>query len=172
MVYEFGPLWLIALGVATAVFGPYTAAMTATLGAGGVLAARLHLDRRGPAVAVSTGLTAAALTLTLAAAAWVVIAGQVVLICLLAALSIHLSRLLHDAVPSTMRTGVASGVSTLSWLVFLPASVLFGALSGSGGLTAAGGLIVALVAVIGATLVRLARPITAPTALAPVPVTV
>jgi hypothetical protein len=30
MMFEFGPLWLVAAGVATAVFGPYTAGMTAS----------------------------------------------------------------------------------------------------------------------------------------------
>jgi MFS family permease len=168
MVFEFGPLWLVALGVATAVFGPYTAAMTATLGAGGVLAARLHLDRRRSAGAVGAVLVAGALTLTFVTAAWIVIVGQTVLICLLAALSVHVSKLLHDAIPSTMRTGVASGVSTLSWLIFLPGSALFGMLSSYGGLTTAGWLVVTLVTVIGATLVRLARSNPAPTALSPV----
>jgi hypothetical protein len=33
---------------------------------------------------------------------------------------------LHDAVPSTIRAGVASGVGTLTWLTFLPFALLFG----------------------------------------------
>jgi predicted MFS family arabinose efflux permease len=170
LVFEFGPLWLLALGVATVVFGPYTAAMTTTLGTGGVLAAALHLDRRGSAAAVATALVVSALVLVFGTTGWLVIAAQVVLIALFAAMAVHLSRLLHDAVPSSMRTGVASGVSTLSWLTFLPSSLLFGVLSGRAGLTGGGWIAVALALVAGATLVRLAEPVCDPARSCPVSV--
>jgi hypothetical protein len=45
MLFEFGPLWLVAAAVPTVVFGPYTAGMTSTLGLGGVVAGRLPLGR-------------------------------------------------------------------------------------------------------------------------------
>ena len=37
--------------------------------------------------------------------------------------------MLHDAVPSAIRSGVASGVGSLSWLAFLPLALGFGTLS-------------------------------------------
>jgi predicted MFS family arabinose efflux permease len=158
MIFEFGPLWLLAFGVATAVFGPYTAGMTATLGLGGVLAARLRLDRPGPAIAATSVVTVGGLTLTVGQSGWLIIAGQIVLAALLATVGVHLSRLLHDAVPSDLRTGVASGVSTLSWLTFLPCSLLFGAVSRHGGVHAAGWVVLTLVATAGLTLAALSRP--------------
>jgi predicted MFS family arabinose efflux permease len=157
MVFEFGPLWLLAFGVATAVFGPYTAGMTATLGIGGVLPARLRLDRPGPAIAATAVLTACTLTLAVGRSGWLIIAGQVVLAALLATMGIHLSRLLHDAVPSAMRTAVASGVSTLSWLTFLPCSLLFGIVSRHGGVHAAGWVVLALASTACLTLASLSR---------------
>jgi hypothetical protein len=157
MVFEFGPLWLLAAGIATAVFGPYTAGLTATLGLGGLLAGRLPLDRPGPALAVTAVLTGAGVTLVLGAGGWLVIAGQIVLAALLAMLGIHLSRLLHDAVPSDMRTGIASGVSTLSWLTFLPCSMLFGVLSRHGGVHTAGWIVLGLVVPAGLILTTLNR---------------
>ena len=45
-VFEFGPLWLIALHSPAAAFGPYWALLVATLGAGGYLAGQLNLARR------------------------------------------------------------------------------------------------------------------------------
>jgi hypothetical protein len=78
-----------------------------------------------------------------------------VLTALLATIGIYLSRLLHDAMPSDMRTGVASGVSPLSWLTFLPCSLLFGALSQHGGVAAGGWIVLALAAAVGVTLVAL-----------------
>jgi predicted MFS family arabinose efflux permease len=158
MLFEFGPLWLIAVGVATAVFGPYTAGMTATIGLGGVLAARLHLDRRGPAAAVSAAVTACGLTLVVGRIGWLVIAVQVVLAALLGTIGIHLSRRLHDALPSEMRTGVASGVSTLSWLTFLPSSLAFGVVSRHGGVAMAGWIVLALVAAAGLIVLAMGRP--------------
>jgi predicted MFS family arabinose efflux permease len=156
MVFEFGPLWLLAAGVATVVFGPYTAGLTATLGLGGVLAARLNLGRPAQAAAVTVALAAGSLTLAVGTSGWLVIAAQIMLTALLATIGIHLSQLLHDAVPSDMRTGVASGVSTLSWLTFLPCSLLFGAVSRHGGIHAAGWIVLALLTIAGLALAGLA----------------
>ncbi|MPZ83819.1 MAG: hypothetical protein GEV28_26875 [Actinophytocola sp.] len=60
-------------------------------------------------------------------------AAQIVLGLLLVAISVHVSQRLHDAVPSTVRAGVASGVSTFTWLVFLPFSLVFGLVSNAVG---------------------------------------
>jgi MFS family permease len=157
MLFEFGPLWLLAVGVATAMFGPYTAGMTATLGLGGVLAARLRLDRPGSAAAVTVALAACGLTLVIGRNGWLVIAVQVLVAALLVTIGIHSSRRLHDALPSEMRTGVASGVSTLSWLTFLPSSLLFGAVSRHGGVQVAGWIVFALVTGAGLTIVAVSR---------------
>ena len=156
LVFEFGPLWLLGVGVTTAALGPYTAAMTATLGTGGQLAARLPLERSGPAALAGLGTVACALTLVVGSSAWLVTAGQVGLMAVLASLAVHLSRRLHDAVPSDLRTGVSSGVSTLSWLLFLASSLAFGVVSSAAGVAVAGWLVVVLTAVAGGTLVRLA----------------
>ena len=50
-VFEFGPLWLVALHAPAAAFGPYWAALVSTGGLGGYLTSKLHLGRRrtGPA---------------------------------------------------------------------------------------------------------------------------
>ena len=157
MLFEFGPLWLLAFGVATAVFGPYTAGMTATLGIGGMLAGRLRLGRLGPASAATAVSTGCGLALAVGGSGWLIIAGQITLAALLATMGIHLSRLLHDAVPSNTRTGVASGVSTLSWLTFLPCSLLLGVISRHSGIRAAGWVVLVLVLAAGLTLAALSR---------------
>ena len=68
------------------------------------------------------------------------------------AIGIHVGRLLHDEIPSAVRTGVASGVSAMSWIVFLPLALGFGLISTAGGLPAAGWFLVALAALTGALL--------------------
>jgi len=70
---------------------------------------------------------------------------------------IHVSAVLHDAVPSAIRSGVASGVSSLSWLAFLPVALGFGALSTAHGVRPAGWVLVAAAVLAGALLVATAR---------------
>jgi len=125
-VFEFGPLWLVALAAPAALFGPYWAALVATLGVGGYLTARLNLER--PMIVALLALTApaAAFSLTQTGSLTVVVAAQAVLALLLAIMSIRAGKLLHDGVPSQVRAGVSSGVGTLSWVLFLPFSLLFG----------------------------------------------
>jgi MFS family permease len=157
MIFEFGPLWLVAAAVPAVVFGPYTAGMTSTLGLGGMLAGRVRLDRPVVAAIIAIMMSGCGVALGETRTAWVLIAAQIVLVGLLVTVGIHLSRLLHDVVPSSMRSGVSSGVSTLSWLTFLPCSLLFAVLSEGSGIAAAGWIITVLCTIAGATLVRISQ---------------
>ncbi len=108
-VFEFGPLWLVALAAPAALFGPYWAALVSTLGAGGYLTSKLNLDRRAALSLLALAAPAAALALTQTRALAAVIAAQVVLALSLAIISIRAGKLLHDGVPSNLRAGVSSG---------------------------------------------------------------
>jgi len=125
-VFEFGPLWLVARDAPAALFGPYWAALVSTLGVGGYLIGKLNLDRRAVLSLLALAAPAAALALTQTRALAAVIAAQVVLALVLAVISIRAGKLLHDGVPSNLRAGVSSGVGTLSWVLFLPFSLVFG----------------------------------------------
>ena len=125
-VFEFGPLWLVALHAAPGIYGPYWAALVSTLGLGGYLVSRLRLGSAGTVVPLAFIGPVAALGLVLSRSLVLVILAQVALALLLAVIAIHVGKLLHDAVPSTVRTGVSSGVGTMSWLLFLPFSLVFG----------------------------------------------
>jgi hypothetical protein len=82
-----------------------------------------------------------------------VVGVQVLLTLLIVAVSIPVLRRLHDAVPSTIRAGVASGVGTLTWLTFVPFALVFGAVSERAGVDRAGWLLVAIGVVAGLLLV-------------------
>jgi MFS family permease len=125
-VFEFGPLWLVALGAPAVLYGPYWAVLVSTLGVGGLLAGKLHLERRlmlAVLIILSLGTT---LLLTWSRSLALLIAAQVVLALVLAIVGIHASRLLHDAVPSSIRAGVSSGAGTITWALFVPFSLVFG----------------------------------------------
>jgi Putative zinc-finger len=92
----------------------------------------------------------------------VVAGAQTVLALVLATVGIHAGRLLHDAVPSAIRAGVSAGAGTFSWMLFLPFSLVFGALARDRGLAwAAWALagVAAVLAILLAVSVRTARAV-------------
>lgn len=140
-IFEFGPLWLIAHDAADWLYGPYWAALMATLGLGGLLAGRVALHRPVILAIVATVMVLASLALTirnLPAA----IAAQVVLALFLLVASIRATQLMHDAVPSNIRTGVASGVSAFGWMCFLPFALGLGVLSKNEGVHVAAWMLI------------------------------
>jgi predicted MFS family arabinose efflux permease len=156
VVLEFGPLWLVALAVPAVLYGPYWAGLVSCLGLGGLIAGRIHLDRPCTATTVATLMTGSSVVLTTSGNVIVVTAAQIVLALLIVAAGIHISRLLNDAVPSTVRAGVASGVSTFTWIAFLPIALIFGLLTKDHGVHAAGWMITSITLAAGALLVRMA----------------
>ena len=60
---------------------------------------------------------------------------------------------MHDGVPSPVRSGVASGVGAISWMVFLPVALAFGVISTRHGMDTAGWLLTAAAALTGLLLV-------------------
>lgn len=156
VIVEFGPLWLVALAVPAALYGPYWAGLMSTFGLGGLLAGRLRFDRPATLVAVTGVMILAALALTMRTGVIVVMIAQVVLALLLVMASIHATHRLHDAVPSTIRSGVASGAGALSWIAFLPFALVLGVVSKNSGMQAAGWMIVPTTVLAGALLVIVA----------------
>lgn len=153
-VFEFGPLWLVAIAAPAVLYGPHWAGLMSAFGLGGMLAGKLRFDKPVVGGGVAVAMLLASLTLTASRSVLWLTAAQVVLALLAVSVSIHVSRLLHDAVPSTVRAGVASGVGALSWITFLPFALAFGLVSQHAGVRGAGWMIVAATAGTGVLLVR------------------
>ncbi|MGH3384830.1 MAG: MFS transporter [Nocardioidaceae bacterium] len=141
-LFEFGPLWLIDLDAAAGLYGPYWAGLMATLGLGGLLAGRVALHKPAVLAVVAVVMVVASLGLAVRGGLVVVIAAQIVLALFLLIASIRASQLLHDSVPSTIRTGVASGVSAIGWMCFVPFAFVLGLLSRSQGVRVAAWMII------------------------------
>ncbi|HEX6760463.1 MAG TPA: MFS transporter [Propionibacteriaceae bacterium] len=156
VIFEFGPLWLVALAAPAVLYGPYWAALTSTFGLGGLLAGRVQLNRLVP-LGITVGLMIlASLVLTRESGVLVASIAQVVLALLIVLASIHVTRLLNDAVTSTVRSGVASGVGALSWIAFLPSALVFGIVSKQTDVHTASWMIVAATVGVGILLVAMA----------------
>jgi len=156
-VYEFGPLWLVTLRAEAGYYGPFWALLVGMLGIGGLLAGRLHLERLSSTVIAVLVMVAACVTMTTSRSLATLTVAMTALTFLLVAVGIHLSQLLHDAVPSTIRTGVASGISAVSWMLFTPFALVFGAVSKHAGVYVSGWMITAAFALGGAALVWVQR---------------
>jgi MFS family permease len=154
---EFGPLWLVALAVPAFLYGPQWAGLTSALGLGGVLGGQAWVTRRWVVRLIAAAIVACGLVLALSDSAALVVGVQVLLTLLVVAVSIPVTRRLHDAVPSAIRAGVASGVGTLTWLTFVPFAIVFGVISQRAGIDRAGWLFVAIGAV-GAILMMVVLP--------------
>jgi MFS family permease len=142
-VFEFGPLWLVARHTPAGVYGPYWALLVAAAGAGGYLATRLPLDRRAAGFGLAATLAVAPILLIGRHSVAVIAASQFVVLMTLSVIGIRAGRVLHDAVGSEIRAGVSSGAGTLSWLLFLPFSLLFGTIAHTHGVATAGWIVVA-----------------------------
>ena len=138
-------------------YGPYWAALMATLGFGGLLAGRIALERTGPqAVVIGIRQPRPAIVLTVDNLL-VAIAAQVVLALLVPDRSIRATQLLHDSVPSAIRAGVASGVGALGWMVFVPFAFGLGLVSRNHGVDVAAWLLVGAVAAACVALIAVGR---------------
>jgi MFS family permease len=169
-LFEFGPLWLVALGAPAVLFGPYWALLMSTLGAGGYLAAKLDLTRVSVVGALAVLAPAAAVVLALTRSLAAVVAAQTVLASVLAVVAVSAGKLLHDAVPSAIRAGVSSGAGTASWVLFLPFSLVLGWLGREQGVPSTGWLLTGAAVLVGALLlvsVRRTRPAPEPPEAAP-----
>jgi MFS family permease len=161
-VFEFGPLWLVEAGTGAGAFGPAWAGLMAALGLGGALAGRLRADSPRTVVAIGVLLIASAATLVAGGHVVVVTAAQIVVVVLAVVVGILLTRALHDAVPSDVRSGVASGVGAATWATFLPFALGFGAASERWGVHAAGWSLVAVAVAVAGLLVVTGRAAPAP----------
>jgi MFS family permease len=156
LIIEFGPLWLVALGTPAILYGPYWAGLMSTFGLGGLLTGRIKLKNPSTAAMAATLMILASLALTATTSVLVVMIAQITLALLTTIASIHVSRLLHDAVPSSVRTGVASGAGAISWLLFIPIALTFGMVSAEQDVQAAGWILSALTSCTGLMLTWLA----------------
>jgi MFS family permease len=124
---------------------------------GALLGAQPWITRRWVVRLVAVAIVACCAVLALSHSALLVVGVQVLLTLLVVAVSIPVLRRLHDAVPSAIRAGVASGVGTLTWLTFVPFALAFGAVSERAGVNRAGWLLVAI-GVVAAVLILVVLP--------------
>jgi MFS family permease len=144
---EFDQLWYMALTVPLILYGPFDALLLSTFSIGGLFAKHFHKMTSGLAVIVI--IFASIATLIITRNYGIVIVAQVLLGTGLVILSILLSHKLHDSLPSKLRAGSASVISTMSRIIMIPFVLIFGSIVNNHSIFAAASLLLVL-AVVGA----------------------
>jgi MFS family permease len=157
VMLEFGQVWLVTLETPTVFYGFAFAGLTAAIGFGGALAGRIKFHKTLPLAAVAATLTVSSLAMIFVREAITVTIAQIVMATLIVVISILATRLMHDATASEVRSGVASGVSAFSWMVFVPFSILFGWVSNEYSVFNGGWLIFAIALIACSILIKIAR---------------
>lgn len=154
VLLEFGQLWLVVLQAPVAFYGVAFAALLSAIGFGGMLAGRIKFHKPLPLALVVVAMVGSGLVMVFVHEAIAVTIAQFVMAILIVVMGILFTRLMHDAIESKVRSGVASGVSAFSWMAFVPFSLLFGWVSDQFGVFNGGWLMVALASIICVILLR------------------
>jgi MFS family permease len=146
LIFEFCQLWWIGLRLPAGLFGPVFALVYCGSWAGGYLASRAKRPM-GPLAALLTLVCSAGLLFKTTA-----IPAQVLTIIGIMLLTVILARYLHDAMPSHIRAGASSVVSTISYAVFIPVALGFGLVGRDHGIFEASWVVIAALAGVFVTL--------------------
>jgi MFS family permease len=156
VIFEFGPLWQLALATPVGLYGLANAAVLSAGGVGSWLSARLTLSKPATIVGVAGLLVGSSLGLVVVKNAVVVILAQGVLAAGGVGVSMVFTRLLHDSLSSRVRAGAASGVGALSSIAFVLFALIFGVVSQHVGIFHAGWMVVGVTLLASVLLVKVA----------------
>ncbi|MDB5166517.1 MAG: major facilitator superfamily 1 [Candidatus Saccharibacteria bacterium] len=146
LFFEMDQLWLIALAAPAALYGIINAIVLGSIGFGGVAAA---WRKKGLLVAISTALIIiSSVCLIFTRNLAVIVAAFFCLATALSALSVVYSKRLHDTLPSKLRAGATSTVSTTGRGLIIPIVLLFGAISNGASVFHAAYIVLALAVLI------------------------
>ena len=154
-VFEFGPIWMLAVAAPAFLYGPQWAGLMSSSGIAGLIVGRVDLNRPTTVRGAVAVMVSCATTLVVSDNAVVLIGAQTGLAIVLVTVSIVLTRRLHDSIPSTIRAGVSSGIGTLTWIAFLPFAIVFGYVANRAGVHTAGWMILAATLAASTTIIQL-----------------
>lgn len=126
-VFELNQLWFIAVAAPLALYGVFSAAIFSSWTTGGMVASRFKSKMFSYFLIFMTLISLTGLIVS--RDYWVILVWQVGLAVSLVALGVMLAKKLHDELPSRLRAGSASVVSTLARLLLIPGSLLIAAIA-------------------------------------------
>jgi MFS family permease len=128
-IFELSQLWFIAVAAPIALYGVFSAAVFSSWTTGGLLAARIK-SKFAIITLMFVLIAVIALLIVSRHLVPVLIAQFVIAICLIA-IGVILSKKMHDELPSRLRAGSASVISTLARIILIPGSLLITGIANS-----------------------------------------
>lgn len=126
LIFEFTQLWLIATHSPITFYGPSTAVVLSTIGFSGIIAPYLRMDKRLFVAFFSTiMLLSCSLLIAARNPILLVISQSIIVIGLLSTGIIYMERF-HDRLPSGIRSGASSAISTIGRVIFIGMALAFG----------------------------------------------
>jgi len=144
-VFEFGQLWFIAVAAPLVLYGLFSAAVFSSWITGGLLADKIK--SKSATIIIMTTVLFSIICLIFVRNYWLVLVIQFVLAICLVALSVILAKKMHDELPSRLRAGSASVVSTLARIILIPGSLLFTIIANDYSLSLATYMLLAIAAI-------------------------
>jgi len=126
LVMVFGQLWLIAISTPTIFYGPANALLLSAVGIAGILGSRLKLSSKKFIIPFIVVFLTAGLTLITVHSTWPLIISMLIVCVSLLGTEIAYLRRLHDHLPSDVRSGASSAVSTTGRALFVVMALGFG----------------------------------------------
>jgi MFS family permease len=153
-IYEFSQLWFIAVAAPLIIFGPGNALVVSSWSLGGLFSKYVKGSRR--ILLICTVMLIASISLSLTHLIWFIIAAQTILSIGIVSLSVVLTHQLHDKLPSRVRAGASSAVSTFSVIIIIPLAIVFGFLATQHTIFVANILLIAAISIaVGAIVLRM-----------------
>lgn len=120
-IFELSQLWFIAVAAPIALYGVFNAAVFSSWTTGGLLATRI---KSKPAIISLMAMTIAMVVLLIASRHYIsVLIAQVIIAVCLIAISVLLAKKMHDELPSRLRAGSSSVISTIARIIIIPGSL-------------------------------------------------
>lgn len=121
-IFELSQLWFIAVAAPIALYGVFSAAVFSSWTTGGLLAARIK--SRSSILGLMGVLLAMIILLIVGRHYVLVLMAQFAIAICLIAIGVILAKKMHDELPSRLRAGSASVISTLARIILIPGSLL------------------------------------------------
>lgn len=159
ILLEISQLWFIAVATPLGLYGLFSASLFSSWALGGILAARVRSNLSS--YILMSLILVSIVGLITTRNYWLVAAVQFVLAVSLIALGVILAKKLHDELPSKLRAGSASVVSTLARLLLIPSVLAFTAIGNTASIYSATYLLlgVAIVAIVAFSFIASVKPV-------------
>lgn len=154
LLLEFNHLWYIALAATVVVFGPANGAIVSSIGLGGWAADKLKMNKMSRSLAVMVAMFVFSLALIYSRSVLVIIVTITLLCSLFFAVKVFFGHILHDNLHSRIRAGADSAVNSISRLLVIPFSLVFGLASRDQSIFTAAWIIFGLAAMMSVVFIR------------------